>query len=375
MEIGAVLTSTEMDGCAPAADWSRWILQGRAPHSGAGSGPGPGPELQAAEDVAQLASLGVSNVALTLEWARLEPRPRRYDTQKIERLTNTLNDARSKGLTVWGCLVDGTLPGWFHDDDGGFGDDHNQNLVWPRHVDWIGEHFGDLVDGWIPQREPIRWALRRFLLAKAPPGSTNSAAATKGVDDALKADGQASRLLAGTQPVAAFHTVRRVDGLVDNIKAAPKARWLRALMNDSWQRAVTEGDLRESFDRVIVQLRSGIVVDADGQWLPHPASGPEMAIADLRAVSETLATTPIVAAGDLADVKDSGRSRPDHLRYLLDHVAEAGRDLNVIGWWQTSPIDGYHWERGFELHPGLIDRSRNESPTAEILKSAKPDVD
>jgi beta-glucosidase/6-phospho-beta-glucosidase/beta-galactosidase len=75
-----------------------------------------------------------------------------------------------------------------------------------------------------------------------------------------------------------------------------------------------------------------------------------------------------VAAGDLADVADSGRARPDHLQAVVEGTIEAAAETSVIGWWQTSPLDGYQWERGFELRPGLIDRQRNETAAAAALR-------
>jgi beta-glucosidase/6-phospho-beta-glucosidase/beta-galactosidase len=77
---------------------------------------------------------------------------------------------------------------------------------------------------------------------------------------------------------------------------------------------------------------------------------------------------PLVAAGDLADVADDGRARPDHVQAMLEGTIDAVAETTVIGWWQTSPIDGYQWERGFSLRPGLIDRGRNETGAAATFR-------
>ncbi|MDH5289687.1 MAG: hypothetical protein OEY41_06785, partial [Acidimicrobiia bacterium] len=99
-EKGTVLTATEIEGCAPAADWSRWIARGRAPLSTSpfrsfkpaaeaedltmreadtvapGTTAGMAPSAAAlTEDLEQLASLGIDAIAVTLEWARLQPTP------------------------------------------------------------------------------------------------------------------------------------------------------------------------------------------------------------------------------------------------------------------------------------------------------------
>ena len=58
-EKGVVLTATEIEGCDPAADWSRWIARGRAPVSTAlASAPPAGFRSAAeAEDVSMTLSL------------------------------------------------------------------------------------------------------------------------------------------------------------------------------------------------------------------------------------------------------------------------------------------------------------------------------
>lgn len=389
MQLGAVLTATELEGVHPAADWSRWIKQGRAPQAD--------PVAADAfvtgwgDDLDQLVGLGFTEVQLTLEWAQLEPQPGRHDDDAIEFRRQLLTGARERGLAVWACLVDGTLPGWFADDEGGFLDDRSRKLVWPRHIDWVGEHFGDLVDGWVPQREGILWALHRHLLGDAPPGGTDVRTAAEAVRAAMMADGEAWRLLQGTAPVATYQTARSIRPVADDVKATPQARGLERLLWEPWLSALSEGllvvgdlperqapHLRGAFDRVIVELRPGIEVTADGGWRPFPAEGrpgptgwiawPEAMAESLHRVTDRLRDHRIVAAGSLADVADDGKARPDHLRQLLDIVDELGPGSGLDGWWQSSPIDGYHWRHGNGLSPGIIDRQRQATASVAELR-------
>lgn len=390
METGAVVTATELEGCHPATDWSLWTRRGKA----------PAPVLATpfahswAEDLEQLAGLGLDSIQLTLEWAALEPRPGEIDADAVEDRRSVLAQARELGLKVWACLVDGTLPGWFADDEGGFLDDRARQLLWPRHIDWIGEHFGDLVDGWVPQREPITWALRRHLVATAPPGRADPVVAAKAVQAAVLADGEAWRLLAGTAPVATYQTARAIRARVDDVKAGPRAAALERLLWHPWLSAITEGELvvgdlpprpvdhlRGAFDRVVVELRPSIEVDGTGGWHPHPADGargptgwvawPEAMAENLRRVADEVGDHQVVAAGSLADVTDDGRARPDHVQAALGLTAEAVADTaNVVGWWQSSPIDGYHWERGSSIQPGLFRADRAETAAARTFADA-----
>jgi beta-glucosidase len=341
------------------------------------------------DDLSLLAALGATSVTLTLEWAALEPQPGAHDRHEIDLRRQVLQGAIDRGLAPWVCLVDRTLPGWFADDEGGFDDDRARGLLWPRHIDWVGETFGDLVAGWIPQREPLLQALRRFWLGTAPPGRRDGLQAAKAVRDAMLADGEAWRLLRGTAPVATHQTARLVVPDPDEPGARAQAGAVERLLWHPWLSALAEGrlrvgdlpertvdHLRDAFDQVVVQLRSPIRVDAAGRWLHHPRDrqpGPGGLVAWPDAIDEALARAvsetdgrPVVAAADLADVADDGRARPDHLQYLLGLPDQHG----LAGLWLSSPIDGYHFASGFDLQPGILTRDRAETEAANTFRAA-----
>lgn len=387
-EFGTILTATELEGCSPAADWSRWIANGKAPDSGRGS-TRTGFTSSWSEDLEQLAGLGVTALAVTLEWAELEPYPSGHNNAAIEFRRDLLGTVTELGMTPWVCLVDGTLPGWFADDAGGFDDDHARNLLWPRHVDWIGETFGDLVGGWIPQREPLHWALQRNLVGAAPPGRRDVEKAAHAVQAAMLADGEAWRLLRGTAPVATYQTARQIYFDRDDVKARPQAAGLERLLWHPWISALTEGQLvvgdlpvktvdhlRDGFDRIVVELRPAIQVSGTGAWSPYPADqtpGPTGQTAWLEAqaeaihrVTEEMDGREIIAAGNLADVTDDGRARPDHQQAMMALVD----DHSLAGWWQSSPIDGYQFGHGFSVKPGLITAERTETDAAQKYREA-----
>ena len=387
-EFGTILTATELEGCSPAADWSRWIARGKAPDSARGSAR-TGFASSWAEDLEQLAGLGATALAITLEWAELEPYPGDKDNAAIEFRRDLLRTVAELGITPWVCLVDGTLPGWFAEDEGGFDDDNARNLIWPRHIDWVGETFGDLVGGWIPQREPLQWALQRNLAGTAPPGRRDVEKAANAVRSAMLAEGEAWRLLRGTAPVAPYQTARQIYFDRDDVKAKPQAAGLERLLWHPWISALTEGQLvvgdlpvrtvdhlRDAFDRIIVELRPAIQVSGTGAWSSHPTdqqpgptgfvAWPQAQAEAIHRVTEEMDGREIIAAGNLADVPDDGRARPDHQQAMLALVD----DHSLAGWWQSSPIDGYQFGHGFDVQPGLITIDRTETPAAQKYREA-----
>ena len=196
---GTGASSTQCEGAAPASNWARWEKLGRAPQSGEGNGFA----TRYADDFALLADLGLRHHRLSIEWARIEPREGERDGEAVEHYRNVLLAARAAGVEPWVCLHHFTLPGWFGDDLGGFGDEKAAGYWWPRHVDFCAETFGDLVFGWKPINEPVAYALTGFLAGVFPPGRRD-------VGDfrtALSVIHQANR---GRGPAAARH--RRAGG-------------------------------------------------------------------------------------------------------------------------------------------------------------------
>jgi beta-glucosidase len=130
---------------------------GYADNSDIGVTAGNGFLSQWPDDLAALHEVGVTDVRLTLDWARLQPRPTSLDGDWAERYEHMLTAADEIGLRVWATLHDGSIPRWL-DNDGGFDDDETFTSWWPRWVERIADRFGDGVAGWVPFAEIPRGA-------------------------------------------------------------------------------------------------------------------------------------------------------------------------------------------------------------------------
>ena len=127
-EYGAALSATELEGISPTADFKRWERTGRIPpaeglalryrSNSFRSGDDDADVAAWSQDVEILVALGVSAISLTLEWSRLAPTANGYDEREMALRHRQIEVAKEHGVTVWACLVDGTLPGWFADDEG-----------------------------------------------------------------------------------------------------------------------------------------------------------------------------------------------------------------------------------------------------------------
>jgi hypothetical protein len=122
---------------------------GTSPSSDLDRSDGNGFLTRWADDLDAIADLGVRAVRLSLDWARLQPRPTELDGEWVEWYGSLLTTALGSGLEPWLTLYDGSIPKWF-DDEGGFGDAVAAGRWWPRWVERVADRFGDAAAGWVP---------------------------------------------------------------------------------------------------------------------------------------------------------------------------------------------------------------------------------
>lgn len=394
---GSAASSTQTEGAAPASDWWAWERAGRVPPSGDGNGFA----TRYATDFALLADLGLRHHRISLEWARLEPRPGDHDAAAVEHYRQVLTAARDAGIEPWVCLHHFTLPGWFSMDEGGFLDDRARGYFWPRHVDWVAETFGDLVAGWKPINEPVAYAFGGWMVGEIPPGRSDLGAFLDALEGTLLAQHEAWRLLrSGDQPTCTIMNLSPVRAVWDEEPEREAARANAALFDQiiwsSWLRALRDGvlalpgrperlveDMAGSFDLIGFSYYQGFGVRADLSTVPHPAgarTGPlgYAPWADglrevLERLAEELPDRPLVVAecglGTPTDADDD-EWRASYLDECLRITTAAIRDgIDVRGFFHWTAIDNYEWTHGHEVAFGLLDRNRTPKGSAEVART------
>jgi beta-glucosidase len=389
---GTAASSTQTEGAAPTSDWYAWEQAGRVPRSLDGNGFG----TRYAEDFRLFAEQGLTHHRLSLEWARLEPRQGHHDADAVEHYTEVLRAARDAGIEVWVCLHHFTLPGWFSQDEGGFVD-RAARTHWHRHVDWVGETFGDLVAGWKPINEPAFYALAGWRLGIHPPGQKDDAAYAEALEAILLAQHEAWRLLhSGGQPVATIFSIApaypAVRGREPREREAAEAR-ATAIDDGQWCgiRALADGvlavpgrapieipDMAGSFDYVGFSYYAALSVYADS-FGPYPADArvgpmgyapwPEGLGIVLRRLADEVPGRPLLV-DECGVGTDDDEWRVDLLRDSLVEVERAIADgVDVCGFFHWTGVDNYEWGRGFGVKFGLFDRDRNAKGSAELARS------
>lgn len=392
---GTVDSSLSAEGVAPAADWSRWERDSRAPRSGDGAGFAS----DYVEDLRLAAALGLTDVRITAEWARLEPRPGSVDNDALDRLRAILLAAVEVGLRPWITFAHTTLPGWFADDERGFSDSAARDRWWSPHLDRTAEALEDLAAGWVPVEDPIGMALRGHLLGTRPPGRTDPIAARTAVEGTLEASFEGWRLLSsGRAPVMGVFAAPTVfEDLgsaaqsaggripVENQARDRAGEWRRTLW-DPWLRALAEGELawpwRGPVDRPelagafhLIGLIADhpMAVGATGSPGPYPvdarvdATGsaplPEELGVALRSVHDRLGEKDLVVTGcGVATPDDDWRD--ELLQGVITQIESAhGDGIPVAGLFHEALLDGYNtsgWGpiAGFDGPRGFLTRDR-----------------
>ena len=395
---GTAASSTQTEGAAPRSDWAAWEAAGHAPPSGEGNGFA----TDFAADLRQFASLGLTHHRLSLDWARLEPRPGRHDGAAVEHYRQVLAAARSAGISTWVCLHHFSLPGWFADDEGGFTDDRARSYYWARHVDWVAETFGDLVFGWKPVNEPVAYALLGWLQGSIPPGRRDPAGFAEALEAILLANHDAWRLLrSGDQPTCTIHSLFPVypswpsGDERERRPAEDNARLVDDVVWRTWIRAQTDGvlsvpgrperevpDMAGAFDLIGFSYYYALAVGADLSLGPYPADAPtgplglapwaEGLAVVLQRLADELPGRPLVVAecglGTSTAADDDDR-RCAYLEECLTITRQAIADgIDVRGFFHWTGVDNYEWNLGYDAAFGLIRRDRTPKASAEVAR-------
>jgi len=128
------------------------VTLGYGDMSNLGPTAGNGVRTRWPDDLAVLQQVGVTDLRLTFDWARLQAKPGDLDSAWTDWYDQVLTAADAIGLRVWATLHDSDEPRWVT-NEGGI-DDSDVAVKWlPRFVERVADRFGTGVHGWIPFAE------------------------------------------------------------------------------------------------------------------------------------------------------------------------------------------------------------------------------
>jgi len=154
-------------------DMTAWERLGKFRANGKNPAYGRGSDhwQQWENDFLLLKKMGINAYRFSIEWARIQPEPDRFNLPALEQYERMIDRLLEYGITPMLTLHHFTHPQWFH-----------KRSPWPvsesvnRFIEFasiIADRFTDRVSYWITLNEPLVWALAAYGDAQFPPGERN----------------------------------------------------------------------------------------------------------------------------------------------------------------------------------------------------------
>jgi beta-glucosidase len=375
---GVATSAFQLEG-SPHADWSSWdsILN-------------ENPRVTShytmyREDLSLLKELGVNAYRFSIEWSRIQPNEKIWDSSVIEHYQEIIDILKSYSVEPMLTLHHFTHPLWFikkypWHEDASVG----------KYLDFVGNVLSSLkgVKYWITFNEPYVLLLGGYLEGCMPPGVKNPALALKALKNILYCHAKAYDMIHAAVPDAYVSIAHNMAAL------APWSRWNpldRALAkmakyfyNHSVLDAFLTGRLRikfpfhrefiidlpikdkldffgvnyytrvhirfNPFRKMCVELRH---LDIDGHglsdlgWEIHPKGLEKV----LRYASR-LKVPLIITENGIAT--RNAQKKMDFMKSHVDAVEKSiSKGIDVRGYFYWSLIDNYEWLEGLDARFGL----------------------
>ena len=358
---GAATAAHQIEGNNVNSDWWQSEQRGLLPYR---SGDACDSWRRWPDDIRLLKDLHLNAYRMSIEWARIEPEPGRFDQHALDTYRQQFEALKQAGIEPMVTLHHFTSPRWLAERDGFRNPDVVGRLA--AYADRVGREFGSLVRWWVTINEPSILAMKAYLEGAWPPhqprdprGYTrllrHSAFAHAAMRQALRShrpDAQVSMAFA-IWPLEPLRTWNPIDQAMARL-----GDWL-------WQGRVLRRTA-SALDWVGVNYYTRVRVG----WPPHRSEA---------------ATDPHAGAGDKTDfgweiypsglfdvlqraarfgkpvvITENGISdAQDRLRasYIVSHLEQVQRairaGIDVRGYMHWSLMDNFEWADGYTQKFGL----------------------
>jgi beta-glucosidase len=337
---------------------------------------GVGSYTQFGRDIAAMKSLGVTHYRFSVEWARVEPTPDRFNEAAIGHYVQMCKAFREAGITPIVALWHFTFPAWLSaktpDDHGWLHRDFQSH--WKPYVARMVEALAPYVDLWAPENEPNTYALGA-LVGELPPGGGRASYSRYLKTLNIEADAfhRAATLIRRKQPNARIIAIENIIHWKPDAFDFGRFWYTKGVEYNYYHldKIVDDCDLiginyyfsevASPLARLAQSLRSGPKV-SDLGWIIDPA-GLE---AEIVAMSNRYGKPMLITENGIADRTD--KKRPgyiaDHLR-AIERTRCAGYD--VRGYFHWTLVDNFEWAEGYTAKFGLFSL---DAQTRELVPKA-----
>jgi beta-glucosidase len=375
---GAATAAHQIEGRNYNSDWWWAETHGRLPHR---SGDACNSWDLYQRDIELLRAIGANAYRFSVEWARIEPEPGRYDQRALDRYRALLEALVAAEIEPVVTLHHFTNPLWLTRHD--LWTDPSTARRFASYAERVGRALGDLVAWWVTINEPNMAAVLAYLQGIWPPFRRRDALgylrygrisllAHAGARQAL----QAHR--AGAQAGIAF----ALWPVEPSASHRPPDRLWAALLDWFWQGRMLKAAAPELdwlgvnyYSRKLVSLWDPFGLKTvppgartDCGWEIYPRG-----LFRVLRRTATFGKPVIITENGIADDDDDQRPA-----FIVAHLREAHRALldgvDLRGYFYWTLLDNFEWEHGYTRRFGLaaVDPStqaRRLRPSAAIFSA------
>ena len=378
---GVAMSGYQNEGPTPVMDWYSLEERGLVPEK---SGKGPDFRGHMEADLDRAASLGINAFRTSIEWARLEPEPGRFDPEEVAYLHRLFKALKARGMTPVIALHHFATPRWVQQE----GDDlltwENPRTVeaYARYVEFVVSEFGEEIDYYLTFNEPSTFLSGGYVAGLLAPHRVGPVSAYRAVVNVADAHIRAYEIIHRGDARAMvslpdYHAVialpgGEVDYLPSQLLAAILSKTL------GW-----DGRERVKYMDFLALHYYGTTDPSIITTLPPQAYRwgvqPEDFTRILKRCYETFKLPIMIAENGLATKNDE--PRPDgwtREHYLVAHIQamnEARRQgVPMMGYLHWTLTDNYEWG-SFDARFGLWsvdirsgDLTRRETPAVGVYR-------
>lgn len=400
---GAAVAAHQVEGNNVASDWWDYEQRGLLPYK---SGRACDFWNRWREDFDLVSSLGLSAFRFSVEWARLEPEPGRWDEEALNRYREMTRDLRRRGVEPVVTLHHFTLPLWFA-RAGGF--ERRENLaLFERYVQKVVPALAPDVQWWVTINEPVVYAYESYSRGLWPPLKKDFGLTLRVLGNLLEAHARAYSVIHRHRPDAMVSIAKHMRVMQPWRRRHPGDRLAAYLQdylgNEAVLRSFVTGrflgrrikGLAGSWDYIGLNYYSRNVLrfalDPGNGFAVEVPPGPGAETATLgwevypeglylclrrlgRYGKPIVITENGISTDDATDPTDEKRIRFLH-RHLEAMARAAGEGVDVRGYLYWSLMDNFEWAEGFDKRFGLVavdyaDLSRRPRPSAYEFSGLK----
>jgi beta-glucosidase len=365
---GAATAAHQIEGFNLHSDWWRAEQAGLLPHR---SEAACNSWLQWRDDIALLKELGLNAYRLSLEWARIEPEPGRFDQTALDTYRSQIQALKEAGFEPMVTLHHFTNPAWLA-DAGGWS---NSDVVphFGAYTERVAETLSDLVRWWITINEPSILAFKGYIEGSWPPYQPgNLRGYTRLLRHAARAHALGRRVLQHARPDAMASMAFAMWPLQPLRRWSPIDQVMARAGDWLWQARIIQRTLPvldwigvNYYSRTFVGLPWTQTTPASGDrtdcgWEIYP-EGLYHVLTRLGRYGKPV----VITENGIADADDDQRAS-----YIKSHLREVQRAIaagvDVRGYMHWTLLDNFEWAEGFEQCFGLATRDRQLRSSARV---------